>query len=134
MKQRRQRRPKTNLDISSLMDIIFILLIFVMVSISFSREIQNIPIPLPQIQAKSGSGSSKQKWQDIMVAVDGKILYQQRPLTLPDLKKLCQQKQFDQKSIRLHVDKKAPYETFLKIYTALQDSQASQIMLSAEPL
>ncbi|MEM7183138.1 MAG: biopolymer transporter ExbD, partial [Spirochaetota bacterium] len=69
---------------SSLMDIIFILLIFVMVSLSFSKQIQKIPIELPKT-TRVNTGVGEEASVQISLKKDGSIELAGKILSVEEL-------------------------------------------------
>jgi biopolymer transport protein ExbD len=118
-----------NIDMSGMMDIIFILLIFLMVFLSFNKMNQSIPIDLPQ----SGTGAANKK-ETVIIAVkkNGEIFLNEKPLDLPHIENLAKKGEFANKELLLNIDKKAEYENFIRIFSIVQSSNVGSIRLGVK--
>ncbi|MDE0883311.1 MAG: biopolymer transporter ExbD [Myxococcota bacterium] len=70
MKFSRQVRVRPNLDLTPLLDVVFLLLIFFMVSMRFER-IRQVPIDLPKVAA--GEAQGQQEQQKVQMRADGSL-------------------------------------------------------------
>lgn len=59
MKFRRQRREELGINLTPLIDVVFLLLIFFMVSTTFTRETQ-LSIDLPEAEGQAGEATERQ--------------------------------------------------------------------------
>ncbi|MCB1142722.1 MAG: biopolymer transporter ExbD [Leptospiraceae bacterium] len=121
---RRQRTRSHSIDLSGLMDIIFILLIFVMISISFQKQITSLEMDLPD---SNGSGNSENEETEIAIFEDGKILLAKNRIEIEDL--VSEIKKIQPKGIVLNIEKKVPYETFILISEKLKNLGIKNIRL-----
>ena len=114
---------------SSMMDIIFILLIFVMMSISFSKSLKSIPIDIP----KSISGNTVIN-DDIEIGLKdtGEIFLDNQPIDLNSLKNFSSQKKFENKKVKLSVSKKVTYESLIAILDILKNAKIQNLNLLTE--
>mgnify|MGYP000076310971 CR=1 FL=1 len=83
MKFRRQRAKEVNVDLTPLIDVVFLLLIFFMVSTTFTKE-THLEINLPQ--AEGQAQTDPPEVIDILIAQDGTFSVNGTPLvnTQPD--------------------------------------------------
>ncbi len=70
MKFRRQRKDELALNLTPLIDVVFLLLIFFMVSTSFTSETQ-LAVNLPQADGSPASNSPRQL--NLMISADGQF-------------------------------------------------------------
>jgi biopolymer transport protein ExbD len=119
----------SSLDMSSLMDIIFILLIFVMMSVSFAKNFKQLEIDLP----KSESGVSEFT-PDIQISIkeNEKFYLDKKETNLSELSQFASNKKFNNQIISVNVEKKVPYEYFLKVMDILKKGNAKKINLGTE--
>lgn len=84
MNFRRTRPEEVSVNLTPLIDVVFLLLIFFMVSTTFSRETQ-LRVDLPQ--AASGDLAETQQAQQIEVVISatGDVAINDRPLQAPNL-------------------------------------------------
>lgn len=78
MKFRRQRREEVGINLTPLIDVVFLLLIFFMVSTTFTRETQ-LSIDLPQ--AEGEPRETVQNEIEILIDESGRYRVNGRPLT-----------------------------------------------------
>lgn len=111
---------------SSLMDIVFILLIFVMLSISFQKKIVTMDLDLPKSENQD-AGNSKPK-KEIIVLKTGEILYAGRKTDLQILETELKKNPKTEEYILL-TEKQAEFEKFLKVLETLKKSGSDKIDL-----
>lgn len=123
------KKSSSQIDMSSLMDIIFILLIFVMMSISFSKSYKSISISVP----KSENGSSKLE-ENFKISMNDKkeIFLDSEKIELNELKKIAINGKLNEKNIRLYIDKKIEYQEFVKLLDAIKIANLKNIQLATE--
>lgn len=124
-----RHRGESAIDMSSLMDIIFILLIFVMMSVSFAKNFKQLEIDLP----KSQTGTSE-LYPDIQISVklNEKIYLDEKETTLKDLIQLASLGKFSDKIVSVNVERQVPYESFLKIVDILKQARIKKLNLGTE--
>lgn len=116
----------SEIDMSSLMDIVFILLIFVMLSISFQKKIVTMDLDLPKSENQD-AGNSKPK-KEIIVLKTGEILYAGRKTDLRNLEIEISKNPKTEEYILL-TEKQAEFEKFLKVLETLKRSGSDKIDL-----
>ncbi|MBV1915951.1 MAG: biopolymer transporter ExbD [Pseudomonadales bacterium] len=85
MKFARQKDNDISLDLTPLIDVVFLLLIFFMVSMTFDREtVLNVELP----EASGEHTEADVKAIDIQISVDGKYAVNDKPLVDDELKTL----------------------------------------------
>lgn len=119
-KRKSGREHTSSMDMSSLMDIIFILLIFVMMSVSFAKNFKQIEIDLP----KSETGSSEFS-PDIQISVreDDKFYLEQKEISIGELSQFAANGKFSNQIVSVNVSKKVPYESFIKVLDILKQGK-----------
>jgi biopolymer transport protein ExbD len=85
----RRRKPRENIDINlvSLIDVVFILLLFFVVTTTFTRETQ-LRVELPQAVTGSPEADSNLKHLDIAISADGVYSVNNQLLPKNDLSSL----------------------------------------------
>ncbi len=127
---RRSRRKiqarESFLDMTSLMDIIFILLIFVMLSVSFSKNFNYMELDIPS--AKNGAGK-EQNDITINVKTTGDIFLEKEKIEWSLLEKQVSSGSFKNKSVLLNIEKKVPFQEFMKIADILKTGEIKKLNL-----
>lgn len=77
MKFKRQRSQEVGMDLTPLIDVVFLLLIFFMVSTTFTRE-SHLEVELPQASGEPAAAEVEQI--DVVISADGQYLLNDRPL------------------------------------------------------
>ncbi len=128
-KRKPGRQRLSSMDMSSLMDIIFILLIFVMMSVSFVKNFKQLEIDLP----KSESGSSDFS-PDLQISVkeNDKFYLDKKETSLSELSQFAAKGNFVNQVVSLNVAKKVPYESFVKVVDILKLGRIKKINLGTE--
>ncbi len=78
----RRRRSATVLNLTPLIDIVFLLLVFFMLTSHFIEE-QVVPIDLPE--AKSGGSSNEKRFVEVLITPEGELLVNGDPVRLEGL-------------------------------------------------
>lgn len=125
----RRRSGDSAIDMSSLMDIIFILLIFVMMSVSFAKNFKQLEIDLPK--SKAGNSELSPDTQ-ISMKENKKVYLDERETTLDELTRLASQGKFLNQVVSVNVERKVPYESFLKVVDILKQARIKKLNLGTE--
>lgn len=78
MKFKRQRSQEVGMDLTPLIDVVFLLLIFFMVSTTFTRE-SHLQVELPEASGKPASTAEVDQI-DVVISADGQYLLNEKPL------------------------------------------------------
>jgi biopolymer transport protein ExbD len=115
----RRRRPRENIDINlvSLIDVVFILLLFFVVTTTFTRETQ-LRVELPQAVTGTPEENSDLKHLDIAISADGVYSLNNQLLTkndLPSLIEALQKESSGDTSLPLSIsaDGKTPHQAVI---------------------
>lgn len=127
----RSQAEQVTINMTPLIDVIFLLLIFFMLSSTFIYPSVNLDLPTGEV--KEGVQSE----QHIVLSVDqnGQLFLNQNSLTIDDLAislKEALAKTAD-KSVYFRADKKIPYEDFFKIMQISTKSGAAHFNLIHQP-
>ncbi|MFQ5769166.1 MAG: ExbD/TolR family protein [bacterium] len=136
MKFESKQKAKGGIPLSSLPDIVFLLLIFFMVSSVF-KEFSGIPIKLPsarKIEKLQGKRDIAYLW----VSRDGQISIDDRFVSLNDVSKIMYQKRIDPmhplKLVSLKIDQGTEMGRVTDIHEELREADALNINYSAKPM
>jgi len=115
----RRRRPRENIDINlvSLIDVVFILLLFFVVTTTFTRETQ-LRVELPQAVTGTPEDNSELKHLDIAISADGVYSLNNQLLPkndLPSLIEALQKESSGDTSLPLSIsaDGKTPHQAVI---------------------
>ena len=120
MKFARQKTNEVSLDLTPLIDVVFLLLIFFMVSMTFDREtVLNVDLP----EASGEKTEADVKVLDIQISVEGKYAINDKPLInteLATLKKAMKKISDGDTSIPLLIsaDRSAPHHAVVRAMDA----------------
>lgn len=78
MKFKRQRSQQVAMDLTPLIDVVFLLLIFFMVSTTFTRE-SHLQVELPQASGNPATPAEVEQI-DVVISADGQFLLNDKPL------------------------------------------------------
>lgn len=84
MKFRRKPRENVEINLASLIDVVFILLLFFVVTTTFTRETQ-LKIDLPEADSATAVEETQLKQLEIMIAADGSYSLNGQSLVKSDL-------------------------------------------------
>ncbi|MDK2857612.1 MAG: biopolymer transport protein ExbD [Verrucomicrobiota bacterium] len=98
------------IDLTPLIDVVFILLVFFFVTSTFIRP----SLPVNLAKAASASASSERKKQLVItINADGEIFHDGKPLSRAEIPALLQENPAP--GINLFVDRAAPFDAFLSV-------------------
>ncbi|MBV0932148.1 ExbD/TolR family protein [Marinobacterium weihaiense] len=83
MKFQRQRREEININLTPLIDVVFLLLIFFMVTTTFTRE-SHLSISLPESSGETHSAPQEVDTIDVVVGSEGQYTVNGQPLVSHD--------------------------------------------------
>lgn len=132
MKFRRKPRENVEINLASLLDVVFILLLFFVVSTTFTRETQ-MKVVLPE--AVSGTPTEGVPPLEIEIGADGQISLNNQPLTRSDLATLSTALQQasagdTQKPLVISADAKAPHQSVVLAMDAAGKLGFSQLRIT----
>ena len=122
--QKRRKREETVLDLSGLMDIIFILLIFVMLSVSFQQKFSVMELDLP---SAVNSQAGKEADLEISVLSNSSLWIEQTEIPFDSLTSEIQKR--SPSRIRLNAEKNLRYEDFIRISEKIKSTGIEKLDL-----
>lgn len=116
-----------NIDLTPLIDVIFMLLIFFIMTTTFSKPVIDIVLP-----ASETSGAADKKNTELIIAVDekGKMFYGEAEIDGEALTMLLREK--PEELLNLHMDEKAPFESFVAIVDIAKKERGGQFVISTK--
>ncbi|TGK41316.1 ExbD/TolR family protein [Leptospira andrefontaineae] len=117
------------IDLTSFIDVVFILLVFVMLAVSFRKEIRSIPLELPKV----GQGEDpKGERVEFALLPDGSYRIGDQKVQKAGLEEKLKQGLVKEKEVRFFADKTANYEDIVKVLDLLSRSGASSLELAVQ--
>lgn len=117
MKFRRKPRENVEINLASLIDVVFILLLFFVVTTTFTRETQ-LKVDLPEAASGTPPEQTELKQMEVLVAADGSYSLNGRQLLKSDLNSLMAalQKESDGDNslpLTISADAKTPHQAVI---------------------
>jgi len=122
-KSKSRNREETTIDLTPMVDVVFLLIIFFLITTTFQKE-KTINLDL----AKSNSSKEFKKDEGLTISIDkeGKYYYQKKEATIAKLKDILQNEK-KKELILIKSDKDAAYKHVVKIMGLLQDLDLNNI-------
>jgi len=125
---------RISLELTPLVDIVFLLLLFLVITTTFVAEERVIDVKLPH--AFTGTASSQQEREKIDVVIDrnGNVFVDGKRTSLQDLAGVVQVKVLadNLNKARLLADEAAPYGLVIKVMDILRAVNVTDVELSVE--
>ena len=135
MKFQGKQKVKAGIPMSSLPDIVFLLLIFFMVSSVF-KEFSGLPVKLPNAR-KIEKLQGKRDVAYIWVSKDGAVSIDDRMVNMKDVSKTMYQKRIDPMNplrvVSMKIDQGTEMGIVTDLHEELRDADALNINYSAKP-
>lgn len=135
MKFESKNKAEAGIPLSSLPDIVFLLLIFFMVSSVF-KEFSGLPVQLPQAE-KIEKLQGKRDVAYVWIGKDGQISIDDRFVEIDDVSKIMYQKRIDPmhplKLVSMKIDRDTDMGIVTDVQEELREADALNINYSAKP-
>ena len=116
-----------SIDLTPVIDVIFMLLIFFIMTTTFSKPVLDIVLPA----SETAEPSRKNAELVISVKADGTIHYQDRQLTKEALAAVLETR--PEALLNLYVDEKAPFEAFVGVVDIARLKRGGHFVISTQP-
>ena len=128
MEFKTREKKGTIINITSLIDVLFLLLIFMMVSSTFMEE-PGIKLDLPETQS---APSIKKSEYTLSVEKDGELFLNEKSVTLEDLEENLKNtlKEMKDESLILKGDTNIPYGQVVKIMDIVKKSGVKKLIIA----
>ncbi len=133
LKVHRDEQPTLNL--TPMIDIVFLLIIFFMVSTSFSQMERDIRLQVPQVRS-SGPLTPAPEKKVINVYRDGRITLQGQPVTLEELQRRLRQarRQYPDQGVVVRGDAQGAFQRVAEVLEACRQAGLKELAISVQPL
>lgn len=102
-----------SIDLTPMLDVVFLLLIFFIMATTFSRPVLNVVLPDAESSQQQQPGG-----REMVIAVDaaGRVLHNDREIDAAELDALLESS--PELKLNFHVDQNAPFEAFIRVLDA----------------
>ena len=126
LKTHRDEQPTLNL--TPMVDIVFLLVIFFMVGTKFAEAERNVEVDLPQVDSSSAPVTPPRR-HIVTVGVDGAILWDGESVTIQQLRGELQRTRVAEGEVRvvLRADAKSRYGNVARVFNACRDEGVDEL-------
>ncbi len=133
-KHRRQRAEDVTINLTPMIDVVFLLVIFFMVGSKFSEAESRIKVSVPSVgQLRSITRVPDERV--VVVAPDGSVSLDGVPMTLPDLKATLSAQLASYPGLKVAVrgDGASSFQSVAEVLQAVRSSGVQQMGIAAKP-
>lgn len=116
-----------SVDLTPLIDVIFMLLIFFIMTTTFSRPVLDIILPASET---AEPGRQRQE-QVVSIKADGSLHYEGRQIDKAELPAILEER--PEAVLNLHVDQKAPFDAFVGVVDVAKAKKGERFVISTQP-
>lgn len=116
-----------NIDLTPLIDVIFMLLIFFIMTTTFSKPVIDVLLPASTTAEKA---EDKTKELAITVSNKGDIYYNDKLITVSELETIL--KNNPDKILNMFIDKTAPFQSFVHIVDVAKKEREGRFIISTD--
>ena len=115
-------------DLTPIIDVIFMLLIFFIMTTTFSKPVLDIILPT----SETAQATTAQK-DEIVISItsEGKSLYQENEISPAEMEELFNSRPDSQ--INLYVDEKTPFDAFVRVVDVVKKRPGGHFVISTQP-
>jgi biopolymer transport protein ExbD len=129
---KRRSRVEVIVDITPLIDVVFLLLIFFMITTTFATNAPGIEVELP----KAAHADSRLQPKDIVIAINeaGEIVYENRAVTLVELSALLESKHVEmpQGTVIVQADQQVFHGLVVKVMDAAKSAGFEKLAIATQ--
>lgn len=116
-----------NIDLTPLIDVVFMLLIFFIMTTTFSKPVLDVILP-----ASKMAESKETQTQEILISVtkDGKVYYNNTLIKEEEIKSILDAN--TDKMLNLYIDKSAPFQSFVNIIDIAKKERNGKFIISTD--
>ena len=116
-----------DIDLTPLIDVVFMLLVFFIMTTTFSRPVLDIVLPKSEEAEKQ---TTRAKELVIGIKNDGTIFHNERQVTREELPGILDS--MPEAMLNLYVDEKAPFESFVNIVDIAKEKRGGRFVISTQ--
>jgi biopolymer transport protein ExbD len=128
-----QQEPLPELNLTPMIDVLFLLIIFFMVGTKFAEMERNVKLEVPRVD-RLGQLTPTTTKRVINIYRDGSLRMDRRELTLADLSKelSAETKQFPELGVIVRGDAEGPFQHVATVLTACRDAGVRELGISVQ--
>ena len=115
-----------SIDLTPIIDTIFMLLIFFIMTTTFSRPVLDILLP----ESSEAEASDDRREQVISIKADGSLHYEGRQIDKSELDAVLSER--PEALLNLYVDQKAPFEAFVGVVDIAKVKKGGRFVISTQ--
>jgi biopolymer transport protein ExbD len=115
-----------NVDLTPLIDVIFMLLVFFIMTTTFSRPVLDILLPT----SETAEASNNRQEQIVSIKADGTLHYDGRQIEKSELAGILDEK--PEALLNLYVDQKTPFEAFVGVVDIAKVKKGGRFVISTQ--
>lgn len=120
-----EEESEPHIDLTSLIDVIFMLLIFFILTMSFTQKALDIELP----ESKHSQQVKRDSVMCVSVTLSGEYFYKEKRISIEDIDESLS---LDPKlELEVRADANAPFEKVLKLVDLAKERRGGRIMISA---
>lgn len=120
-----EEESEPHIDLTSLIDVIFMLLIFFILTMSFTQKALDIELP----ESKHSQQVKRDSVMCVIVTLSGEYFYKEKRISIEDIDESLS---LDPKlELEVRADANAPFEKVLKLVDLAKERRGGRIMISA---
>ena len=116
-----------SIDLTPLIDTLFMLLIFFIMTTTFSRPVLDIILPA----SSEAEASAEKREQVISIKADGSLHYEGRMIDRSEVDAILAER--PEALLNLYVDQKAPFEAFVEVVDIAKVRKGGRFVISTQP-
>lgn len=120
---------EVNIDLTPLIDVVFMLLIFFIMTTTFSKPVLDVILPESKM-----AESKETQTQEILISVtkDGKLYYNNTLINESEIKGILDAN--TDKVLNLYIDKSAPFQSFVNLIDIAKKERSGKFIISTDVL
>lgn len=120
---------EVNIDLTPLIDVVFMLLIFFIMTTTFSKPVLDVILP-----SSKTAESKESQTKELLISVtrDGKVYYNNTLIKEDEIKNILDAN--TDKMLNLYIDKSAPFQSFVNIIDIAKKERNGKFIISTDVL
>lgn len=117
----------TGIDLTPLIDVVFMLLVFFIMTTTFSRPVLDIVLPKAET---AQNAATRARELVVGIRADGSIVHDGKELAREDLPALMEG--MPEAMLNVHVDEKAPFDAFVQVVDVAREKRGGRFVISTQ--
>ncbi len=126
--RKEENNNSPRIELTSLVDVVFLLLLFFAVTTTFPRSITGLKIKLPRM--KNAAPAQSQKPFEVYIDAEGRVYYRDRTLTPAGLQKILKDEHVE--AVIVNADEKTEHGKVMRVLDYIKGAGVKRILIAAE--